>query len=512
LKTIKWFTDTETTGLLKELEQILTFSVVLEKQAKTEQAYEMSILLKDNVIPSPGALLVNKINPFATQYKSSAVQEYLAYEHLKKLFQDHIQSGHRVVMIAYNLEFDDIMYKDLFAKFGDDLNKYISVRFDPLTTVKQLLAQGKIETKEIQTTYSKSYKSAKLEDVYIALGYDSSSFKAHTALDDTLMLQMVAHGVYLIATGKKLDEMNAAPETYTTGQIVHIITDDEKLGLSKKYLKVLVNDIENQRLLALDEQMTSATSAEGAVRYVPYGEILDEAEVVANNSNKLESYYNQHQQIITEAANALLNKKESKKALEKDFSLVVTLAQKMLAAESKKKIIQELTPEEIEILPQAESYSFGKYNKGWSREIHGPNYLTKIQEIKLSTALTLGLDPFGVYRLIENKNEILVTEKKTELQDKIIELMQLDKTDEKIKALFKQIPPIAKFKNDKHPKKILEEFDNKKAEVFQGADKFKKDLLTDLLNYLKKKSPEVFEEVQIPSFKLDLSSLLKKKQ
>lgn len=31
--------------------------------------------------------------------------------------------------------------------------------------------------------------TSKLEEVYKALGYDSSSFKAHTALDDTLMLQ-----------------------------------------------------------------------------------------------------------------------------------------------------------------------------------------------------------------------------------------------------------------------------------------------------------------------------------
>lgn len=40
MKTIKWFTDTETTGLLKSLDQILSFSVVLEKGAETEEAYE----------------------------------------------------------------------------------------------------------------------------------------------------------------------------------------------------------------------------------------------------------------------------------------------------------------------------------------------------------------------------------------------------------------------------------------------------------------------------------------
>lgn len=510
MKTVKWFTDTETTGLLKTLEQILSFSIVLENKDQNEHAYEQTILLKDNVLPSPGALLVNKINPFTSAYKNSAITEYAAYEHLKKFFEQYQQSGHRIVMIAYNLAFDDVMYSDLFAKFGDNLNKYIAVRFDPLTTAKLLVEEGKIITKEIQTTYSKTYKSAKLEDVYIGLGFDSSSFKAHTALDDTLMLQMVAHGVYYLAIGKKLDEIQASPEDYVVGKIVNIVSDDEKLGLTKKYLKVLVNDLENQRLLVLDDQMTTASRPEGSVRYVPYSEILDELEATEREQTRIEGYYTQHQQIITEAANALLNKKEKKKE-ELDFSLVINLAEKMVNSDSKKKTYQELTPEELNLLPLAENYAFGKYNKGWSRELGGPNYLTKVEELKLNAQLSLGLDPIGLYRLKHHKEEVLVTEKKTELQDKIMSLLAVEKDNEDFKSLVKTIPSISKFKNDKHPRKILEEFDKDKAEVFQGTDKFKKDLLTDLLHYLKKKAPEVFEEVNIPTFKLDLSAFVKKK-
>lgn len=322
---------------------------------------------------------------------------------------------------------------------------------------------------------------------------------------------MVAHGIYALATGEKLDDIKASPESYTVGQIIHILTDDEKLGLNKKYLKVLFNDLENHRFLALDDQMTSNGTAESSVRYVPYSEVLDEVEVNPKNQTKIEAYYTQHQQVITEAANLILNKKESKKSTPVDFNLVIALADKMLNSESKKKTYQELTPEELDLLPKAESYAVGKYNKGWTREILGPNYLTKIQEIKLSNNLVVGLDPEGVYRLIFNKEEVLVSEKKTEIQDKMLVLLEMDKTNENYKAMVKQIPSVAKFKNDKHPKKILEEFDNKKAEVFQGSDKFKKDLLTDLLGYYKKKAPQVFDEVMIPTFKLDLSSLLKKK-
>lgn len=512
MKTIKWFTDTETTGLLKELEQILTYSVVLEEGDKNVEAYEKSILLKDNVLPSPGALLVNKINPFSSAFKNSAEQEFLAYTHLKNLFNQYKNAGYRVVMIAYNLEFDWIMYADLFAKFGDKLDNYISVKFDPLTSAKQLVEQGKIVTKEIQTTFSKTYKSAKLEDVCKGLGYDSSSFKAHSALDDTLMLQMVAHGVYSLVLGSKtLDSMNASPDDYTVGQVVHIITDDEKLGLTKKYLKILVNDLENQRLLVLDEQATMAGPPVNAVRFAPYGEILDELECPTKEVLRIDTYYNAHQQVITEAANALLAKKE-KKVVVLDFQKVIDLAEKMRSAPSKKDAFKQLTEEELELLPKAESYSFGKYNEGWSREIGGPNYLTKVQIIKFTAQLSVGCDPAGVYRLFHNNEEVLVTEKRTEMQERIMALMEVDKDNENYKALLKTVPATSKFKYDKHPKKLLEEFDNKKAEVYQGGDKNKKDLMTDLLGYLKKKSPEVFGEVSVPTFKLDLSSLLKKKE
>lgn len=511
MKTIKWFTDTETTGLLKELEQILTYSVVLEEGDKTVEAYERSILLKDDVLPSPGALLVNKINPFSSAYKNKAEQEFLAYTHLKSLFQSYKNAGYRVIMIAYNLEFDWIMYSNLFAKFGDKLDNYISVKFDPLTSAKHLVEQGKIITKEIQTTFSKTYKSAKLEDVCKGLGFDSSSFNAHSALDDTLMLQMVAHGVYAMALGgKTLDSVNASPDSYTVGQVVHIITDDENLGLTKKYLKVLVNDLENQRLLVLDDQATMAGPPVGAVRFAPYSEIMDELECPANQITRIEGYYQTNQQVITEAANALLSKKEKKVAV-LDFQKVIDLAEKMKAADSKKEAFKQLTEDELELLDKAESYCFGKYNEGWSREIGGPNYLTKVQMIKMSTQITVGCDPVGVYRVIHNNEEVLVTEKRTEMQEKLMALMEVDKDNETYKSLLKTIPAISKFKNDKHPKKLLEEFDNKKAEVYQGGDKFKKDLMTDLLGYLKKKSPEVFGEVSVPTFKLDLSALLKKK-
>lgn len=139
---------------------------------------------------------------------------------------------------------------------------------------------------------------------------------------------MVAHGIYYLALDKKLDELEAHPENYVVNQVVHVICEDEKIGVHKKYFKVLLNDLENHRLLVLDDQMTSASSPEASVRFVPYSEILDEDEANSKDQLRIDTYYTQHQLIITEAANALILKKEGKKATPIDFAKVEELAVK----------------------------------------------------------------------------------------------------------------------------------------------------------------------------------------
>lgn len=510
MKTIKWFTDTETTGLLKQLDQILSFSVVMEKGSETEHSYEKAVLLKPNILPNPNALLINHINPFVNSWKSTALTEFEAYLHIKHILNQYKQSGKRVVMIAYNLEFDDIMYSDLFKRYGDNLNNYISVRFDPLTTAKRLIEKGIIKTKEVQTTYSKSYQTSKLEEVYKALGYDSSSFKAHTALDDTLMLQMTTHGLYFLATDKKLDDLDTDPESYQVNQICHLICDDNKIGLHKKYVKVLFNDIEKERLIVLDQDATLNSNAEAAVRVMGYSEILDEFVVDEKERNKFEDYYQLNKTVITEALTSLMLKKEVKKKEIIDFSEIDALAQKIIASKNINETISRLSPIEKNLLPIAEEYACGKYLEGWTDKLKGKDYLTKSEEIELPLDIKIICDPIGLYKMSQGEELLLSTEKKTLIQEKILELLATTKEDEEYKKIVKMIPSIASFKNTKHPKNLLDEFENAKADVFTGDDKFKKDLITDLLAYYKKKAPETFKDIGLPSFKLDLSSLLKK--
>lgn len=511
MKTLKFFTDTETTGLLAKLDQVLTYSVVLEEEGgQTVEELEQQIILKDNVLPNPKALMVNNINPFSKEWKNNSISEFEAYLKIKEVALKAKRENKRIILIAYNADFDKQMYLEMFARFGENFSDYFPVIWDPLPTAKKLIEQETIQTELIQATYSKAYRTSKLEAVYKALGYDSSKFQAHTALDDTRMLQMVAHGVYFLSTGKKLEEMQAHPDVYKVNDIVHIINDESLSGLVKKHVKVLFNDLTQQKLLVLDEELIKAQSPEGAIKWLNYYEIFDEIELDSIGSKRVENYFNSNHQIIMEVANTFLNKKEKKQAEKLDFSKVITLSEKVLASENKKKTIEELSEEEKDLLTLAESYAYGKYNKGWTREIEGPNYLIKSKKLKFGK-YTLEMDPKGLYVLLDKEEEIIKTEKKTEIQDKFLNLLNLKREDQEFKDISKAIPSTKDFKNLKHPEGIKEEFENAKAEVFNGSNKAHKDLLTELLQYYKKKAPDTFKEVDLPSFKLDLSSLMKKK-
>lgn len=511
MKTIKFFTDTETTGLIKELDQILAYSEVLELPGgQTVVEKEVHCLLKGNVIPNAGALLVNNINPFVKEWKQTAVSEYQAVESLVSLAEEYKNKNLRVVLIAYNAPFDEGMYEAMFSRHGKKFREHFPIIWDPYVTARKLVEAGVIQTPEIQATYSKSYKSAKLEHVFIALGNDSSMFKAHTALDDTKMLQVAAHGIYYLATGKKLEDMEANPESYLPGQNVHVILDEKVSGLIKRHLRIWFNDVANKRVLVVDEEMTKNQTPESVILWMNYGDIIDQVPLEKYPLERLEVFIQKHQQTLTEVANSILAKKE-KVVTKKDFSLVAALADKMINSDNVKKTFKELTEEEIELLPLAETHAFGKYGKGWRREIEGPNYLNQVKTLKLNSKLSLTLDPVGKYILSFEDEVKLETEKKTELQEKILALMDTNKDDQSYKDLVKKIPSTGDFTNKKHPKDIIEEYDEKKALVFNGANKEQKDLMADLLKFYKEQQPEAFKDVALPTFKLDLSNLLKKK-
>ena len=510
MKTIKFFTDTETTGLLGEAEQVLTFSVVLEKPKSVMMAeYEKKIKLKNNVLPNPKALLVNNLNPFTAVYQKDAMTEFEAYEHLKEVAAKIKQEGFRLLVIAYNAEYDRNMYGHMFARFGDKILNHFPLWWDPLPTARRLIDEGVILTEEVRTAY-KTYRTAKLEAVYKALGYDAN-FKAHSALDDTKMLQMACHGIYELATGKKLEDMSTHPESYKVNDNIFMVLDDEKVGLQKRLVKVLYNDVDKKTVIILDSEVAmNDNSTDKAIKTMSYNEIVDELELDLKDAGRLDTYYQSHQLRITEQVNEILSKKEKKPAKEADFSKVVELAEKFKNTSAKKTLYKSLSEDELEIIVQAEEYLQGKYGEGILREVKGENYLSAIQSVDVGR-LTLKLDPIGNYILMDKDVEVITTEKRTLIQDKVSELLSLPKDSVEFKEINKQIPFIKEFLNVKHPSNLLSEYEDAKGEVFNGPNKDHKDLLTDLLTYYKKQAPEIFASVSLPSFKLDLSSFLKKK-
>ena len=510
MKTLKFFTDTETTGLLGDAEQILTFSVVLEKPSSVISAeYEKKIFLKPGMLPNPSALLVNNLNPFTAEYKKDAIPEFLAYEHLKEIAASAKQENYRVLVVAYNAEYDKNMYGHMFSRCGDKLEKHFALWWDPLPTARKLIDEGHILTEEVRTAY-KTYRTAKLEAVYKALG-NEVVFKAHSALDDTKMLQIVAHSLYHMATGKKLEDMQTHPDSYKVGENVLMVFDDDKIGLHFKLMKILFNDLDKRQVIVLEaETAYNGTATEKAVKVIPYDQILDELPLDQKEVDRLDSHYQSFQVKYTEQVNEHLAKKDKKPVKEADFSEVIRLAEKLHHTTALKTAIKSLSEEEKEILSQAETYALAKYGKGWSREVKGENYLSAVISMPLDR-LTLKLDPIGKFILLDGEVELLNTDKRTQIQDKILEVLSLKKEDEAYKALNKQIPSAKEFTNPKHPKTMMEEYERMKGDVFNGANKEHKDLFTDLLQYYKKEAPEVFSSVSLPSFNLNLQSFLKKK-
>ena len=126
-------------------------------------------------------------------------------------------------------------------------------------------------------------------------------------------------------------------------------------------------------------------------------------------------------------------------------------------------------------------------------------------------SLTLKMDPMGTYTLLKGEESIITTDKRTQVQEKILESLSLTKESEEYKALNKALPYTKDFTNVKHPRIMLEEYERMKGDVFNGPNKAHKDLLIDLLSYYKSQAPEVFGSVSLPSFNLNLQSFLKKK-
>ena len=514
------FGDTETTGTGdKGEEQILDYAKIVTQGSEVVDSFNKEIIVKKNVIPHPKALLVNNINPFSKEWQEKAIHEHQAVDVIINQVQKF--KGTDYIYIAYNAPFDVGMLSQMFTRNGKDFNKLFPVVFDLFLLAKHLIDKGLIKTK----TNEYGGQSAKLSDVYQGLGFSASDMNAHNALGDTVILPAIADKMYLLFSGKEMSEIDINPQELKDDDIVSIMFlsklvmgRSRPLQLERKTILIIKNDQINHKLYYVDADTVKKdplASVSKSVQIMEYSQVFDEITIETTPTRVLQKYLKDQADEITQYKTKILTTKIEYSLDMEGFDNIKSLTEKLNSAEVTLEIIQSLSDEEKNILKNAEELSYAMHNKGWSLEIYGEDYQDRIKYIWAKNNLRVGLDPKDGNYIIEDINqdlspEVLRSGTKTPILTYLTENKIIESKDEDFKKLSSTFIPSKEFKNDKYLDKILVDFNINKVEVFGGANKSHKEILTDLLKFYQAQYPLKFKDVKLPSYKLDLSSFKKK--
>jgi len=506
MKTLFFFTDTETTGLLQEKDQILSYAMVFVEKEKSLLEKEIKIRIKDNIFPNPTALIVNNLNPFSSNFIKESISEYEAAHLLAKTLLDYKHQGYRIVLIAYNANFDVQMYTSMFKRCGINFNALVNFVYDPLITAKSLVQEGTLITREIKVGYGgKTYKSSKLEDVYNSLGYSSESIIAHNALEDTKMLKTVCMKLYLLFSGKTMDEAEINLSDFNEKDVKSIVYS-ENMDLKIKTIKIIKKATEfgENGFFALDYDLITKNteSIKLNIIFIDPSFIFDEVDLKASQVIKLDNYYFQNEKAINDLVSEMSFPQIKIHATHEElyFERIAKIAELKI-----KNINYSLTEEESPFESLAEAYSYARYNDGWSVKIKGVNYLNDPKQMKIDSEYLVELNPTGVFYVRKNGEVSFGSEKKTEILQNLVAEGKLQAGTDLYKKISAFLIAVKIFKNQKHPSFLIKEFNDKKTEIFSGANKLHKDILKGLLDHYKKMNKEEFKELMIPEFKLNLN-------
>ena len=126
MKKDRFLLDVETTGFDEERDQITEIAAIVEdSNCNIIDKLDLKIRLMENSIPSPGALLVTKINPFSEEWKKEGITPYEAVQKLKKFCQKHKDSKGKLIFTAYNASFDKVRIQQLLKNTLEVLNYYL---------------------------------------------------------------------------------------------------------------------------------------------------------------------------------------------------------------------------------------------------------------------------------------------------------------------------------------------------------------------------------------------------
>lgn len=505
MKTLFFYTDTETTGLLKERDQILTFAKILVLGEETLVEEEIKVKIKDNNLPNVSALLVNNVNPFAEEHIKNALSEYDAAHHLADFLWQKKQQGFRIVLIAYNSDYDEKMYRDMFHRTGIVFESLIDIIYDPLKTASMLVDNGSLKTREVQTGYGKSYKSKRLEDVYNALGFSSHGLTTHNSLEDTKILKTVASKLYMLQYGKTIEEAEVRFDEWTDGSTKTILLNEDNLLIQKtiKIIKTHKAEFGLRHFLVLDyEKYKETTDFKKSIYWINTHKVFDQLDAtklekeLTNEFNKNFSIIDSIQSKINTPTDTLYAGFE-----EYGFGKIEKIAESKLKGHSVEASVEELN--------RAEEYSYSRFNQGWSVKEKGVNYQNEPMTL-ISGDLTIINDPVGLFRVKFLEEVIIESTKKTEIMEELKKRSLIEDKSDKAKEISSFMVPIKSFTNPKHYSLLEKEFNEKKTEVFNGSNQSHKEMMKGLLSHYKKINPIAFSQLSLPDFKINLS-LFKKK-
>lgn len=520
MKKIYAFGDTETTGTLYSDDQILDYATVFMEKNTILEEINHEIILKNNNVPNPKALLVNNLNPFSQEYKAKSITEYKAVN----LFIDEVSKYKKdpevgsILFMYYNAPFDIQMFDSTFKRCGKDFNKLVPMVFDLYILAKHLIDKGLLKTKKTDFGFS-----GKLGDVYEGLGFSKNSMNAHNALGDTIILPAIANKMYMLYNGKEMSEIDIDPSTFQELSIQSIVfltplslSRSRNLQLVNKTFLILKNDIENRELHVVDsEKLTNAAiDLNKAKEIISYAQVFDETLIDTSKTKVCQKYITDNRLAVTNFVKEIKFDKKDESLDLPNFNKVIELCEKLRSTQNLTlSHLDSLSEEEKSLLNQAEDYCYSKYNSGWSVSLKGAYYKDEIKHLHTISDVNIQLDPVKGEFLVSNKESNAVefsgTTKSVVLKF-LIDKKGLENKSDEYKKINNILSQYKELENEKSLVKILAEFDKEKIDTFNGANKLHKEILTSLLTFYKLHYPKFFNDVKLPNFSLNLAAFKKK--
>lgn len=469
--------DLETTGFSRAGDQILEVAMaVLSPEDQVVETLEIKVVLKDGVIPSAGALMVNKINPYSKEWNSEALTEEALVEKISELAARYTVDGIPPILTAFNGEsFDKHFLLAAFHRVGRLLFSVFNRNtFDPLKTARYLLKIGALKTRTEIGRDGQPRMIATQEAVAEALGIEYEG-DAHRALTDVLVLvQIVIKFGQIIARLHEAGRI-ASPLEMSAGAMYYMKIKKKTGAIVYEENLLVFNDVANESLYVIpgSAEFPDPKTLPQLVRVIPYEE-LQEEEMLKGDKDTLSTYYKSYRPQLDGAVQAI---QKTKKVRENshfhetlpDFTETLSAYEQLKAGKSEESVAAELSAEAVD---RANELAMAR----------GEKRLTKVSILKPEVINfeapgvkgAVQLHPRGDYQFmiekvkdgktfIEKKGARTITEARKFLQ------ASLDVTAKQLSEII-VLPSQDSFKNFKHPLCLAGEVGDIQKLVLSGSE------------------------------------------